>query len=187
MPLTLAQALETSEALEERLAAERDPPRRQSLEQKKAMVDFAAFGLFKQADMGLALGQLGRPLAWGVGLGLPALGVGHALISDAHRQGNELIQNARNQALLTALGVGGMQALGGAAQGMLAPRGSAEPDGLKLAAAHQELRKLAALLLLDDVLERQLGLASAQEKQAVADCLFINRTQGTALLRKLRG
>jgi len=186
MSLTLDEVLDTAGALEARLADVRDPPEQATLEHKKAHVDFAAFGLFKAAHLGQALGDFGKPLAWGVGLGLPALGVGHALISDAHRQGDALIENARNQAMLTALGVGGLKALGGAAQSMLAPRGPTEPDGFKLGADRQERQKLAALLLLDDVLEKEFAAADVHEKQALAECLFINRAQGTTLLRKLR-
>jgi hypothetical protein len=186
MSLTLDEVLDTAGALDERLATVRDPHEQTILEHKKAHVDFAAFGLFKAAHLGQALGDFGKPLAWGVGLGLPALGVGHALLSDAHRQGDALIENARNQAMLTALGVGGLKALGGAAQSLLAPRGPTEPDGFKLGADRQGLQKLAALLLLDDVLEREFAAADGHEKQALAECLFINRAQGTALLRKLR-
>ncbi len=186
MSLTLGEALDAAGALEERLAGARDPREQATLEQKKALTDVAAFGLFKAAHLGQALGDFGKPLAWGVGLGLPALGVGHALISDAHRQGDALMENARNQAMLTALGVAGLKALGGAAQSMLAPRAPTEPDGFKLGADRQEFHKLAALLLLDDWLEKEFAAAEAHEKHALAECLFINRAQGTALLRKLR-
>jgi len=186
MALSLDEALHTAAALEERLAVAHDPHEHAALEHKQAQVHFAAFGLFKAAHLGQALGDFGKPLAWGVGLGLPALGVGHALITDAHRQGDALIENARNQAMLTALGVGGLKALGGAAQSLLAPRGPTEPDGFKLGADHEGLRKLAAILLLDDVLEKEFAAADVHEKHALAECLFINRAQGTALLRKLR-
>lgn len=179
MTLTLDQALETSAALEERLASAPDGAVRQDLERRKAAVDFTAFGLFKAAGMGPAMGwasQLAKPLAWGVGLGLPALGVGHALISDAHNQGKDLVHDARNQALLTALGIGGMQAIGGGLSSALAPKFGSD----------QTLHKLAALLLVDNALEARLAEAEEHQKQAVVMSLFLNRTEGTALLRKLR-
>ncbi len=187
MTLTLDQALDTSEALEERLAYERVASVRSDLAHKKMLVDFAAFGLFKQADYGQALGQLAKPLAWGVGLGLPALGVGHALISDAHHQADKLVDRTRNQALM----LGGIQAAGQAAPGLLEllrarMQGGGNNDGFKLSADTESLRKLAAFVLVDDVLEQQLNKAPEATKHAVQECLFINRVQGTALLRKLR-
>lgn len=187
MSLTLSQALETSEALEERLASERNPDTRKDLEHKKAMVDFAAFGLFKQADYGQALGQLAKPLAWGVGLGLPALGVGHALISDAHHQADKLVDRTRNQALM----LGGLQTLGQAAPGLLdllktRMNGGGQDDGFKLSADASSLRKLAAFVLLDDMLEQQVNKATGALKKTAEECLFINRVQATSFLRKLK-
>lgn len=48
----------------------------------------------------------------------------------------------------------------------------------------EDFRKLAAALLLDDVLLQQLN--TVQDKTAVEACLRLNREHGTSLLRKLR-
>ena len=49
-----------------------------------------------------------------------------------------------------------------------------------------DLRKLAAALILDDVLVEQFNTVPDGEKHAVQACLLMNRENGTALLRKLR-
>ncbi|SRR6266542_3362504 len=168
MLLTLEQALDVSAKLAERLERATASAEREDIRRKKAMVDFAAFGLFKEATFGKAL-------AWGAGLSLPALAAGHLLLRDARHQGEDLIRDARNQALLTALGIGGLQTLGGAL-------GS---DGAKFG-AHAELdRKLAALVLVDEVLCNELDKAAADERSDVEECLLINREQGVDLLRSL--
>ena len=196
MTLTLEQALDTSQALEERLAAISDTNKRAALEQKKAMVDFAAFGLFKQAGMNWT--DVAKPLAWGAGIGLPALGVGHLLARDARQQGEELIDHARNQALLTALGIGGMQGIGNALSSALRPNKREETTELSgpndqswlgrntvKMSADAVLQKLAAVLLLDGVLEAQAQKLAGDERSDALECLFLNRTHGTRLLREL--
>lgn len=105
--MNLGRALETSILLAEKVAAARPAP--ESLLRRRAVADFATFGMFKRAALDPAAM---RPLAWGLGLGLPALGAGHLLLRDARHQGEALIRDARNQALMTAAGVGGMRALG---------------------------------------------------------------------------
>src|SRR6266542_2552397 len=124
MAMSLQDALELSSALTDRLASN---PGNDDLQRKRAMVDFLAFGLFKEASFG-------KGLALGAGLGLPLLGAGHLLLRDARHQGEELVRDARNQALLAALGIGGAQALGGALGGA---------DGLKVSADQAFRRKLA--------------------------------------------
>lgn len=183
MPLTLEQALDTSDALAERLAYARDERLRDALEQKKAMVDFAAFGIFKQANIASTLGNFERPLAWGLGLGVPAYAVGRGLISHAHNEANDVVDHARNQALL----LGGLDSAGGMAKQLAKSyfSGSNDGGGYKLS-ADQDVRKLAAYVLLDNVIEAQLAVAPASEKRAMTECLFINRAQGTDLLRRLR-
>ena len=51
--------------------------------------------------------------------------------------------------------------------------------------ADTSLQKLAAHLLLDDVLVQQLTVLPDGEKQAAEACLLLNREEGVALLRKL--
>lgn len=188
----LTEALDTGEAL----ASSTAPGARET----KAYTDFAAFGMFKDAGIGQAiqqgaqaLGPLAKPLAWGVGLGLPALGVGHALISDAHSQGDEMVKNVRNQTLLTALGVGGMKSIGDAVGSYMNPKhgmgaGPGPAYGEYKLAADADLHKLAALVLVDDVLVAQIEdpACASNVKHAALECLFINRMAGADLLRKLR-
>jgi hypothetical protein len=164
MALSLQDALELSSTLAERMAAT-PPAAGDDLRRKKAMVDFLAFGLFKEASFG-------KGLAFGAGVGLPLLGAGHLLLRDARHQGEELVRGARNQALLAALGIGGAQALGGTFAG---------GDALKLS-ADATASKLAALVLVDEVLCRALEKAGAAEKHDIEECLFVNRHQGTQLL-----
>lgn len=196
MNLTLAQALDTSTALEERIAEARDVRVRAELEHKKAAVDFTAFSLFKQGgfDQLGAVGQhLAKPLAWGVGLGLPALGVGHMLMRDARHQTEQTINHARNQALIAALGLGGANAIKGLmapnqreeTNEMTLPEGSYNSRNVVKLSADQLVQKLAAVVLLDNLLEKQYDSAPAEEKTALADCLFLNRIHGTTLLKEL--
>lgn len=168
---TLADMLRTSDALEEKLASAQTVEVREALQHKKAMVDFAAFGAFKQANNFWPTAQ--KALGWGVGLGVPALGAGMLLEHNAKQNAEEVITHARNQALLAGLGLGGI------ALGTMAGRNVMASDQA------DDLRKLAAALLLDDVLIKQLGQVPDGEKRAVESCLLLNREHGTALLRKL--
>lgn len=167
---TLAEMLQTSEALEEKIASARTDGAREELRRKKAMVDFAAFGTFKQGNFWPAAQ---KALGWGVGLGVPALGAGLLLEHNAKQNAEEVINHARNQALLAGLGLGGI------ALGTMAGRNVMASDNA------DDLRKLAAALLLDDVLVKQFGEVPDGEKRAVEACLMLNREHGSALLRKL--
>lgn len=181
MPLSLQEALETSDSLSEKLATARDDAARENLHARKALVDCAAFDLFKHANFGKAL-------AWGAGLGLPALGVGHTLLRDARNQSHEMLADARNQALITALGVGGMQSVGNALGHAFGPSAQPAPEqGMKLSAANDALlRKLAAVLTLDAFLcDQVVKVAGAAWDEAV-ECLLINRSLGVDILRGLR-
>jgi len=204
MTLTLTQALETSQALEERLAAITDTDARTKLEQKSAMVDFATFGMFKQAwleQLGPEIAGLRKGLGWGVGLGLPALGVGHLLARDTRQQGEELANHVRNQALLAGLGLGAAQGVGGALAGMFQPKPPMQreetheismPDdqnwqGRNVIKLSEDLvfHKIAATVLLDNILEAQVQKLAGDERTDALECLFLNRTHGTRLLREL--
>lgn len=183
--MNLQEALDTSEALAEKLADARDNIARESLFERKSLVDYTAFQLFKQADFG-------RALQWGAGLGLPALGVGHMLMRDARSQGHEMLADARNQALITAAGVGGMQALGNTLGNAFAPQPQQQPqsmpqDAMKLSSADgPTLRKLAAVLTLDVFLCDQVEKTAGAERDDALECLMINRSCGADLLRSLR-
>jgi hypothetical protein len=174
----LERALETSALLAEKVASARAPS--QELREKQALADFAAFGLFKQAALDP---NLMRGLMFGAGVGLPALGVGHLLLRDARHQGESLVRDARNQALLTAAGVGGMQALGG-----LLKRPE-PPVSHNVNVTQQPLsdeQKLAAAVMVDDVLEQALESDDADVKHAALVELIRHRSEAAALLRNWR-
>lgn len=182
----VARALKTSILLAEKVASARAPSA--ALREKLAIADFAAFGLFKRAAIDpAALSALQRGLGWGVGLGVPALMTGHLLERDARRQGEELLRNARNQALLTAAGVGGMQTLGDLLKRQPPPVQHnvtiAAPDPT---AALPPDQKLAAAILVDDVLEAASEqLEDPEAKHAALVQLVIHRGEAARLLREI--
>lgn len=193
MGLTLVQALDTSTALAERIAEAQDVRVRADLERRKADVDFTAFDLFKQGGLEGVAQHLAKPLAWGVGLGLPALGVGHMMMRDARHQTEQTINHARNQALIAALGLGGANAI----KGLMAPNQREETNELTLPegnfgsrnvvklSADSLLQKLAAAVLLDNVITEQYNTSANNEKTALAEYLYLNRIHGTSLLKEL--
>ena len=182
---TFDRVLETSVLLAEKVASARVPS--DALREKLALADFAVFGLFKRAAIEpAAMSALQKGLGWGVGLGLPALGVGHMLLSDAHNKGEDLIRDARNQALLTAAGVGGMQALGGLLKG--APHPIRHDVNVSMPADPQDASpmKMAAAILVDDVLEAAYNeLTDPDAKHAALLHLIRHRGEAAHLLRGL--
>ena len=178
------QAFETSIFLAEKVASARAPS--PALREKRALADFATFGLYKRAAIDpAALANLQRGLGWGVGLGVPALGVGHMLLRDAHNQGQDLLRDARNQALMTAAGVGGMQALGDLLK--KPPPPTQHNVSLSMPQPPQDLspdQKLAAAILVDDVLEAAAEqLQDPSAKHAALVQLIQHRVEATNLLR----
>ena len=186
-------ALETSVLLAEKVASAR--PASADLLMKQALADFATFGLFKRAaiDPG-AISALQKGLGWGVGLGVPALGVGHMLMNRAHEHSADILRDARNQALMTAAGVGGMQALGEMLKkrpppvqhdvnvNMPQPPQAMQPQ---LEAPPLDLeQKLAAHIMVDDVLEDGCNtFTDPAQKHAALVQLVKHRCEGTLLLR----
>lgn len=195
--LSFQQAFATSVSLAEKIASAR--PERvngPTLRERQALADFATFGLFKRAAIDpAALSSLQRGLGWGVGLGLPALGVGHALLGDAQRHSGQVLRDARNQALLTAAGVGGMQAFGEMLKKPPHPQqhqvnvNVPQPLGPAAMAESPALdpeQKLAAAILVDDVLEAASeGPYDSGTKHAALVQLVLHRTDATRLLRSL--
>lgn len=182
----LAVALEVSVLLAEKVASAH--PASDALRQRSAMADFATFGLYKQAALDP---HLMKGLMFGAGVGLPALGVGHLLLRDARHQGESLIRDARNQALLTAAGVGGMQSLGEMLKSRLAPKPAA-PAMPPMPAIHpmqgmpaSDDQKLAAAILVDDILEQACGVGDDQSKHAALVALIVHRSEATELLRSM--
>jgi hypothetical protein len=193
--MSFQRALETSVLLAEKIAAVRESNpfraemQKQVLREKQAMADFATFGLFKRAAMDpAAMSALQRGLGWGVGLGIPALGVGHMLLRDAKHHSGEVLRDARNQALLTAAGVGGMQALGEMLKKK--PHPVTHDVNVNLPRAEQPAlepeQKLAAAILVDDVLEAASDtLEDPEAKHAALVALIRHRSESTRLLRGL--
>lgn len=186
-----ARALETSILLAEKVASAR--PASPDLRSRQALADFATFGLFKRAAIDpAALSALQRGLGWGVGLGVPALGIGHMLLGDAQRHSGEVLRDARNQALMTAAGVGGMQALGEMLKRPPHPIqhnvNVTAPASPTLPAAPEEATpdKLAAHIMVDDVLEAACDvLDDVDAKHAALVSLVRHRCEGTRMLRGL--
>ena len=192
------QAFATSVSLAEKIASAR--PERSSgpsLRERQVLADFATFGLFKRAALDpAALSSLQRGLGWGVGLGLPALGVGHALLGDAKRHSADVLRDARNQALLTAAGVGTMQGLGELLKrpphpqqhqvNVNMPQPPAPPAAMPEGPPLDPEQKLAAAILVDDVLEAASeGPYDNGTKHAALVQLVLHRTDATRLLRSL--
>lgn len=177
MIMDLGRALETSILLAEKVAAAR--PASEALLRRRAVADFATFGMFKRAALDPAAM---RPLAWGLGLGLPALGVGHLLLRDARRQGEELIRDARNQALMTAAGVGGMRALGDLLKRPAPPVEHSVSVSLPPADPQQ---RVAAAILVDDILEDAAASLDPTAKHAALVALVVHRGESVELLRGL--
>lgn len=177
----LALALETSRLLAEKVASAR--PASPALREKRALADFATFGLYKRA--GIDPQSLARGLGWGVGLGVPALGVGHMLLRDARHQGEGLVRDARNQALLTAAGIGGMQSLGELLKSRMAPSQAPAPMAMQSPPAPQldPEQKIAAAILVDDLLEAACDLADPVAKHAALVALVQHRSEAVELLR----
>ena len=191
-----AHALETSVFLAEKIASTRSV--NPSLQEKLALADFAAFGLFKQAAFDpAALSSLQRGLGWGVGLGIPALAAGHMFLNDARSHSGEVLRDARNQALMTAAGVGGMQALGEMFKkkphpvqhnvNVSMPPGQQEPLEAPIDPPQLDTpQKLAAAIMVDDVLEAACSqLIDPEAKHAALVQLIKHRSEATSLLRSL--
>lgn len=178
--MELLAIIRASAALAEKRASLRvGDPRAAQMRERQALLDFGAFHHVKQAGLEETLSLAKRPLAWGLGLGLPALGVGHALISDAHSHAKDLVRDARNQALLTAAGIGGMQSLGSLLQAAAHPRTSHDPGMV------DPNQRLAADMCVDDLLEDACRIGSLAEKHAALVHLIGHRLDSMDVVRKI--
>lgn len=176
--MNLVDVIRASAALaEKRASIRRGDPREVDLRERQAVFDFGAYGHVKAAGLEETLSLARKPLAWGLGLGLPALGVGHALISDAHSHAKDLVRDARNQALLTAAGVGGMQSLGGLLQSAVRPRAQFDHG------SNDPMQRLAADMRVDDLLEDACRLGDAAQKHAALVHLIGHRLDAMRVVR----
>lgn len=178
--MDLLAVIRTSAVLAEKCASSRHA---NHLRERQAIVDFGAFHHVKRAGLNETLSLVKRPLAWGLGLGLPALGVGHALISDAHGQAKDLVRDARNQALLAAAGIGGMQSLGGLLQSAMArPRAGTRPE---LGESVDPGLRIAADMRVDDLLEDACREGTSSDKRAALVHLVGHRVTAMDVIRRL--
>lgn len=205
---SLEAALRVSVFLADKIACDRSAA--PELRRKQALADFATFGAFKKANVDpAAWSALQKGLGWGVGLGVPAAGLGYFLTRNARNEGEELIREARNQALLTAAGVGGMQGLAGLLKrtpkfksdvrhnvrhdvNINAPtqaNAAAYSDqlaGLPALPPLTPLQKIGAAIMVDDVLEDACDqIDDRRAKHAALVELIKHRVEATGLLREL--
>lgn len=212
----LQRACFTAFSLSEKVASAHDCPA--DLREKSALAAFAAFGMFKRAAFGLSANDIAKPLAWGLGVGLPALGVGkylisdaadkakktvdrtalmaglgvpavagvgHFLLTDARRQMERLIEKARNEALVAGAGIKGVEAIGNVLKARAERPSYESPPSYGLdAPAYEVEHKLAAAVLVDDILEEVYASPDPTVKQAALVDLVRNRCDGVALLRE---
>lgn len=147
---------------------------------------------------------VGRGAAYGLGAAVPATAAGALLINQAGRESRESIEDARNKALQTALGVGGIGA------GLMAMHRLTRPDTQRHVqyAPHPQtgqmipvsasmskmssdandqllLEKFATVGFLDTLLEEQEKHADAQIRQDAHECRMLNAEHGIDLLRQL--
>jgi hypothetical protein len=158
---------------------------------RAAALRHEAFREFKLGDWATALRaaapHVARGAAVGAGAAIPAALAGHALISDARRQSHDVLRDARNQTLLTALGVGGIAAANNGMNRALTPHNfelsgtETGPEGMlreyTRRAKFSSVRDIAEAVFLDDLLEE----AVSQNKVAGID-LFVHRVKSASLL-----
>jgi hypothetical protein len=167
----------------------------------KAANDMAVMALLKHA----AMGPLGKGLMYGAGAAVPAGLVGGALLHQAGNESRRTVEDIRNKALQTALGVaaigGGLYAL----HRTMTPKTksttsySQGPDGtfdpyfktkVKLSAAQpdtaQLIEKLATVGFLDILFENQHTHGQDDEtRKTAAECQLLNAEHGADILRQL--
>ncbi len=147
----------------------------------------------------------GRGAAYGLGAAIPATAGGAYLVHRAGEESRESIEDARNKALQTALGVGGIGAGLLAMNHLMKPTTSKnvsyarDPDTgkmvpvnahlSKMSSAQDEeevlLEKLATVGFLDSLLEDQEKHANVQIRQDAQECRMLNAEHGVDILRKL--
>lgn len=195
--MTLHEALLLSGFLEKQ-ASLANPVERRRLLEKKAMSDLCAFGLFKQSNWGEGLKRgLGMGAGIGLGVGVPLFAAGHMLLRDANHQAKDVVRDTRNQAVMTALGLGGAHAMGRGISAAMQPKGfetSFTENNPQTGPYNSYMRtkfnsdesltqKLAELLLIDDMLESELNKTATD---ATLIHLLINRSKGADLLRSVQ-
>lgn len=196
--------LKKSAALEVYLETHDDP----DVLQTKTAHDQQLFNQVKEAGFGELAAKalqhpLGRGAAYGLGAAVPATAAGALLINQAGRESRETVEDARNKALQTALGVGGIGAGLMALHRYTQPTtqkhvsysrnasGQMVPMNISMSKQSSDenetllLEKLATVGFLDTLLEEQTKHAEAQIRQDAQECRMLNAEHGVDLLRQL--
>jgi len=196
--------LKKSAALEAYLETHDDP----SILQTKTAHDQSLFASIKEAGLGDLAAKamkhpVGRGAAYGLGAAVPAAGAGALLINQAGNESRETVEDARNKALQTALGVGGIGAglmalnryikpteqkhinYGRDASGRMVPMNISMSKQSSEANERLLLEKLATVGFLDTMLEEQEKHASEQVRTDASECRMLNAEHGIDLLRQL--
>jgi hypothetical protein len=163
---------------------------------KKAGTDLATLHLIKTAA-----GRLAKGLLTGAGIAIPTGLVGAGLIHQAGNESRKTVEDVRNKALQTALGIaalgGGLYALHRTLKpdtktttsyrqdqyGQMAPSGMVQT---KVSAAHGIIEKLATAGFLDVLFQDQRENAEDSETRTkAAECQLLNAEHSADLLRQL--
>ena len=175
----------------------------------KTVQNCELFGMLKQAAVNWS--ELGKPLAWGLGLAAPAAAGGAYVAHRTGEEARETTKDIRNKALQTA---GGLAALGGGLYGMhrltqkpkeqtsvsygFDPEGNMKPMNAfvnKTASVNEAqatpemlLEKIATVGYLDAMLEHQEKVgATEQIKNDATACRALNAEHGVDLFNQLLG
>lgn len=196
--------LKKSAALEKYLETHDDP----DVLQTKTAHDQQLFSVIKEAGIGDLAAKVmqhpvGRGAAYGLGAAVPATAAGALLINQAGRESRETVEDVRNKALQTALGVGGIGAGLMALNRYMKPSeqkhisygrdasGRMVPMSISMSKQSSDdndqllLEKLATVGFLDTLLEEQEKHASEQVRTDARECRMLNAEHGIDLLRQL--
>lgn len=144
----------------------------------KAANDMAIMAMLKHAASPLM-----RGLAYGAGAAVPLGLAGSALIHQAGKESRKTVEDVRNKALQTALGIAG---IGGGLYALHRTMG--QPT--KISALRTDpvvlLEKLATVGFLDVLFEDQCNSAKTEQlRQKAGECLLLNAEHGVDILQQL--
>ena len=168
----------------------------------KLSVDNQAFDIVKEALDLNALKTLGKPLAWGLGVGAPAVLGGRHLINKFYDRSEEATGDVRNKILQTALGLaaigGGLYGMhrltGGAPLGGYPPEKKTEkpaaPKPKEKAASlntlpEEAIEKLATVGVVEGMLSSLPASTPDETLKLAAEIRVLNRGYGMHLLYEI--
>jgi hypothetical protein len=181
------------------VASQDDPELATGALMNKLAADADIFGMIKESAgwMGRAFQHpLGKALAWGVGLGVPAAGAGGLLLAKAREDAEAATADIRNKILQSALGVAGIGAglyglhrLTGGKPLSLDLGGEQEPP--KQASTNEDalsedaLQKLATVGAIEALLDDVLPSLEGEAQKLATEVQALNRGYGVELLYEL--